>query len=150
MIFSAKISGIKETTEALKRLPAATTRPAVARGMNKALQPVRDAMASAAPVKTGLYRSRFTVSRKLSNKEWRKLKKDRTIAISMFAGAANPLSHLLEDGTKHRYQKSTGRYTGRGPRIPHVRPAWSGQKDRLLSEVGDVIWKEIQKVAGNK
>jgi len=43
-------------------------------------------------------------------------------------------AHIIEYGTKPRYQKS-GRYTGIGPAIPFFRPAVDTNKGRIQDEV---------------
>lgn len=48
----------------------------------------------------------------------------------------SPLAHLLEFGTTERTQKTTGRYTGRMPAQPFMRPAL----DEFTSDRATQIW----------
>lgn len=48
----------------------------------------------------------------------------------------SPLSHLMEFGTTDRTQKTTGRYTGRMPAQPFLRPAM----DEMTSDRAAQIW----------
>lgn len=52
--------------------------------------------------------------------------------------------HLIEFGTKDRYTKR-GKYTGRGPRLPFVEPAYRNKKDEVESRMGVEIGKVLKR-----
>lgn len=63
------------------------------------------------------------------------------LAVVGFTGKGYRLAHLFEYGTAERYQKTTGRYTGRMPMTPFARPG----VDAVRGEVSDKILASMKR-----
>lgn len=58
-----------------------------------------------------------------------------------------PHAKLVEFGTSERHQKKSGRYTGKMPRHPFLRPAWDYNKRRVLNDVINKLRALVEKSA---
>lgn len=152
MKVSVKVEGLKELDEALKDLPQATGKNVMRRAAEKALAPVIAAAKTFVPVDHGDLKRSLKVSRKLSKRQAALMRQEyRTegkAAVSVFAGpSALPHAHLIEFGTKPRYQKSTGKFVGQVAAQPFMRPAWDAKQNDVLAIFTKEMWTEIEKAA---
>lgn len=77
---------------------------------------------------------------KLSNRKQRSVTGQKATKDANATGIfANFKWRWLEFGTKPRTQKTTGRYTGVGPRLPHIFPTWREYKPKALRKMRRVI-----------
>lgn len=61
----------------------------------------------------------------------------------------SPLWHLLEFGTKARYTKS-GKYTGIGPRMPHIFPTYRAERKNYKRRMARVMRTAIKNAMENQ
>jgi len=171
-----KIEGLAELDKALAELPRATAKGVLVRVLKKRAQPVAERAKALAPVgATGGLRASITVSTSASGDVGkvayaRALRagasKAAAVAALRSAYRTNPdgtfakvfvgpgrdqgEAHLVEFGTADRYQQKSGKYVGRMPAKPFMRPAWDASKDATLAGIGADLWAEIQKTAARR
>ncbi len=129
-----KVFGLKELERALEGLPKATAKATLRVALKKAAQPVADAAASMAPVRTGRLSESISVRTQLSKRQ-RRGRKERG-AVVLHIGAETPRAphaHLVEFGTRFM------------PARPFLRPAWDGKKDGVLASIKTNLWSQIEK-----
>jgi HK97 gp10 family phage protein len=147
---SLKIEGLKELDAALAELPQATSKNVMRRAAKKALGIVIDAAIPNVPVDEGALKKSMKVSTRLSKRQAalarREFKTEGKAAIVMYAGpSAFPHAHLIEFGTKPRYQKKTGKFVGQVRARPFMRPAWDSKRAQVLVSFQSDMWTEIEK-----
>lgn len=146
-----KIEGLRELEKALMELKTTTAKGVARRAMKKSLAPFRDRAAAMAPRGTEPLEGRderladsLAITTRLSRSQRRGLKLDRD-TVYMFAGPSGQRhAHLVEFGTGPRFQKN-GRYVGRMPAQPFMRPAWDATKAEVLKRISEEMRREIEK-----
>jgi HK97 gp10 family phage protein len=149
---SMKIEGLKELDAALAELPQATSKNVMRRAARKSLEIVIKAADQYVPIDQGGLKKSLKVSTRLSKRQAtlarREFKTDGKAAIVMYAGpSALPHAHLIEFGTKPRYQKTTGKFVGQVRARPYMRPAWDANQTKVLTTFKNDMWSEIEKAA---
>ncbi|PRD42177.1 hypothetical protein C5748_17070 [Phyllobacterium phragmitis] len=77
---------------------------------------------------------------KLSNRQKKSVFGQRASKDTNATGIfAEYIWRWLEFGTGPRTQKTTGRYNGLGPRLPHIFPTWRAFKPKALRKMRRVI-----------
>ena len=143
------LHGAKELEKALLDLPKRIAKTAVRRGIVKLLQQVADDAQARVPVRSGRLKEKIAVRPQLSRRQKRGRAKDKGL-IEAFVGATPARhAHLVEFGTGPRMQRN-GKSTGAMPAQPFLRPAWDGAKGKLVDELGQVLWDEIEKAAPSR
>jgi HK97 gp10 family phage protein len=147
-----KVEGLKELDAALAELPKTTGKNVMRSAARKALEPVISAARPLVPEDSGNLKKSLKITTRLSKRQAaimrREYKTEGKAAISMFAGpSALPHAHLIEFGTKPRYQKKTGKFVGQVKAQPFLRPAWDSKKDDVLNIFKKEMWTKIEKAA---
>lgn len=136
--------------QAFRELGKRLTKGVVQRALLKAVRPVEEDAKTRVRVRRGNVKRRIAVSTKLSRRQKRAAKasgKGKPL-VEIYVGAAPARhAHLLEFGTGPRRHKKSGKSTGSMPPFPFMRPAWDGNKDRVLATFGKEMWIEIEKAA---
>ncbi|CAN5480509.1 HK97 gp10 family phage protein [soil metagenome] len=141
------LTGAKELEAALRALPDRITANVVQRALMKAGEPIAADARARAPVRSGRLRDRITVAKTLSKRQRRGRGKWKG-AVEAFIGASPARhAHLVEFGTGPRVSKKTGKSSGEMPAHPFMRPAWEAGKDKLLNDLGELLWAEIERAA---
>jgi len=145
--FSFELVGLKETMDAMEKLPTLSMKKGVVRNaLKKAALPVKEAAQSNAqrlPFDSEKIANSMKVSTSL--KKSQRGKQDRS-RVTVYVGSSHPLSHLFEFGTAERYTKS-GAYRGYIPPTPFMRQAWDSKKKIALDRIGEELWKALEKAA---
>jgi len=144
-----RVEGLSEVAAALSELGKATGKNVVRRAMLKALAPLRDQAAAAAPNLTGGLRRSLQISAKLSGRQQSVHKADigaQTVmtaegfrstpqtVVFMFVGPmGGPKSIVQEFGSVHVSPK------------PYLRPAWDSNAKPMLDTIAGELWAEIEK-----
>lgn len=140
------LHGAKELEAALREMPNRIAKGAVRRGIIKLLQQVADDAQGRVPVRSGRLRARIAVKPQLSRRQKRGRAKEKGL-IEAFVGATPARhAHLVEFGTGPRMQRS-GKSTGAMPARPFLRPAWDSARGKMVDDLGQVLWEEIEKAA---
>ena len=136
---AVKLSGVRELDLALAEMKKSTARGVLKRVALKALQPVVDAAKAMAPVDDGQLRDSIVASDQLAGNAKRSAPKlargERATGITVYAGTKNRNGVPREFGSV------------RAPAHPFMRPAWDGNKGRLLDSVAKDLAEEIEKTA---
>lgn len=131
-LFRFRITGLKEVQKRLLALPPKLERRVVAQAVRAAGRPILQVMKSILrPHRhTGnLLRSLGTRIRKYGSGSVVGIYGPRTKIKGERTGQH---ATLVDKGTKERWQKTTGRYTGRMPAIPYREPAYRAAKGRIV------------------
>jgi len=153
---TVSVEGLRETEAALRDLGKSLGKAVARRVVKRALQPVADrakATVEANSKRSGGLAESIVVTTsktKAARRVTRNTAKAGRFYTEMTAEATAPHAHLIEFGTGERFQKKSGRYTGRGPAEPFMRPAWDAEKGVMPGEVGRDLWVEISKAAARK
>ena len=151
-----EVKGLRELELALAELPKATARNTLVRAGKEALKPFLEDVKAMAPVDEpgqtperppGTYRDSWIISTRLNRNQARFARREGKSFAEVYAGTNDPLGVPLEFGTVERVQSATGRETGRITAKPHGRPAWDGAHSQVLSDLGGILFGEIQKSA---
>lgn len=163
---SVKLTGFSDLDAKLAALPDRIAKGAAVRGMKKASAVIaddqrrlvnpglRDSIVVRAKARnlTGLAEFGAVLgsggSRNDARAALRGARRDRGsegTRITVTIGSTSPLARLFEFGTKPRFQKTTGRYTGILPAAPFVRPSFDNNKDAALAAIKREITVEIGK-----
>jgi HK97 gp10 family phage protein len=147
---TVRVDGLLDLDKALQELATkATARNVIKRALNAAAQPIYQDMQAGAPNES--IRDSIEVSDKLTKRQAAQARKMGRAGVELFVGASykigtrGRLAHLFEFGTRGRYQKTTGRYTGAISTQPFVRPAWDANQGNALSILKEQMWAEITK-----
>jgi len=127
-----KVEGLRELLDGLSELKKPTQTNVLKRALMKAGEPVeRDAVARAPHLKGQLKRS-FGAGTKLTRRQKRLHPKESKVEV--YIGTGNiPHGHLQEFGSsRHAAQ-------------PFLRPAWDGNKMRVLESLKNDLAMEIEK-----
>lgn len=140
-----KVEGLKELDKALGEIGKAAAKAVLKRVGLKALEPVADAARSIAPddpeTQGHDLRTSIGVGTKLSRNQARQKKNsvkagEEKFFAEVYAGAGPlPQAHLQEFGAKG------------DPPQPFMRPAWDGNKTRVLDAIKSDLGAEIMKTA---
>lgn len=135
-----QLDGVKELAALFEQLPKSLTDAVLRNTGKRALVPVLAFARAIVSKHDGDLAKSMAISTKLSKNQRRRFRK--TGDVEVYAGPTNPRGahgHLVEFGTKARFQKSTGKFVGVMPAQPFMRPAW----DTLSGAVLEVFRKEI-------
>ena len=161
-----EMQGFKALDRMLQQLPKAMAKGVLRRALMKAGRPIEAAARRNAPNSSPdlIGPRQFTlaqsiiVSPKLAESQRKKNTALTRSAIIVFVGSTHPLAHLVEFGTRKRYQQGkkvstyttaagktkdvhlVGRYTGQMPANPFMRTAWEATKHEALR----ILVKEIE------
>jgi len=145
--FKFEIVGLKETMDALSKLPTMSMQKNVVRSaLKKASIPVLEDSKSNVqriPIHGDKILKSMKVSSNLKRSQRKALDRSR---VYMYIGASSPLSHLFEFGTAARFTKNRA-YRGFISPMPFLRPAWDSKRDVSLRVLKEELWKSIQKSA---
>ena len=133
------VTGLRDLEKAMEGMKKSTGRGLLRRVGIKALTPIADAGRSNAPKGQGDLKESYGVSTKLSKRQaklHRKLVKDSKAAIEVFAGPG-ALSQAIQTEFGNDDQSPQ----------PHLRPAWSAGKDKVLVGVKSGLAEAIAKSA---
>ena len=134
-----RIEGLAEVQTALRELPNATAKNIMRRILKKRGEPIADAARQKVPVDKGHLKNSITVATKLVKSQRRKHKKPDKDDVEVYVGpGADPAAHLQEFGTVNH------------PPQPFMRPAWDGEKDKVLENLREDMWTEIKKAAARR
>jgi len=129
---SHKIEGLAELDAALTELPKATARNVLLRVLKKQGAPIRDTGESLAPRLEGGLKQSYTVGTKLSRRQKSKLKKESMVEVYIGPGP-HAKGVQTEFGNAHQAAQ------------PHLRPAFDGNMDKVLSGITGDLGDEIEK-----
>lgn len=131
-----RVEGLDDLQYALRELPDATAKNVLRRVARKVLQPIADAAAAKAPVRSGALVGSIIVSPRLSRRQRSKFQPVDPNDVVMFVGpGALPQSHHMEFGTVEVTPR------------PYLRPAWGAGKQQVLESIKEELWTEIEKAA---
>jgi len=166
MSFRVSVSGLRELDAALGELPKATAKAVLKRVLIKAGQPVADAASAMAPKDTGELAASIQVGSKISNTvgkaEFAAAMKGglgKAAAVGALRGARRAAAgqgSFAEAFIGPRKAKSKKDAIKRivqefgsvnQPGSPYLRPAWDGNKDKVLSIIKNDLVDEIIKTA---
>jgi len=145
--FSFELVGLKETMDALEKLPTLSMKKTVVRNaLKKSALPIKEA-AQANAQRLPFDSEKIADSMKVSTslKKSQRGRADRS-RVTVYVGSSHPLSHLFEFGTAERYTKS-GAYRGYIPPNPFMRQAWDSKKNIALSRLKEELWRALEKAA---
>lgn len=163
---SVKLVGFAELDAKLAALPDRIAKGAAVRGMKKASAVIaddqrrlvnpglRDSIVVKAKVRnlTGLAEFGAVLGSGGSRSDARaalrgarRTRGSEGTRVTVTIGSTSPLARLFEFGTKPRFQKTTGRYTGVLPAAPFVRPSFDNNRDAALAAIKREIAVEIGK-----
>lgn len=173
MSIRVSVSGLRELDAALGELPKATARNVLKRVLIKAGQPVAEAASALAPKDTHELEKSITVGSKISNKvgnaEFAAAMKaglGKGAAVSAMRGARRaaagegsfavayigPTKSTSKKNAIKRIVQEFGSVNQ--PGTPYLRPAWDGNKDKVLDiikrDLGDEIIKTAKRAAKRK
>ncbi len=132
-----KIEGLREVKEALHKLEKkATAKNVMRRVLRERAKPIAVDAKNLVPVDKGALKDSIGVSTVLAKSQRRKFKKEDPDDVVVFVGAgAHPQASLQEFGTTDF------------PPQPYMRPAWERNKNSILTNITEDMWKEIKKAA---
>ena len=127
MTASFKLTGTRELEKALADLGRATGRNTARRALKKSAQIVADEAQILVPVDQGELMDSIKVSPKA--------KRNRTAKgeVEMFVGPTVYYGHFVEFGTVKQSAQ------------PYMRPAWESNKGKVLDDLGENLWAEIDR-----
>lgn len=127
-----KIEGLRELQSSLAELKKATQTNVLKRALMKAGAPVeRDAEARAPHLRGHLKRG-ITTATKLTRRQKSRHRKESKVEVHIGAGG-HPQAHLQEFGTAHHSPQ------------PFLRPAWDGNRMKVLASIRNDLAFEIDK-----
>ena len=129
-----RVEGLKELQDALADFPKATSRNVLLRTLKQQAAPIASAGESYAPKLTGRLARSYSVSTKLSRSQRRKFPKESPVEVYV-GPAPSAKSIQTEFGNSHQAAE------------PHLRPAWDGNVQRVLSGIRQALAREIEKAA---
>jgi HK97 gp10 family phage protein len=138
-----KLTGFKELEAALEELTKAAGKGVLRRAGKTVLQQIADAAQGMAPRAPGpgggTLAESIAVSTVLSKQQkaqHRKTVKDDKSSVEVFVGAGpDPAAHNQEFGNANHGAQ------------PFMRPAWDAGKAKVLDDLKDELWTEIDKAA---
>ena len=151
----ATVTGLREIEQAMEGLTKAAGRGVLRRAGIKALEPMAEDARGRAPddpATTGFdLKKSITVGTKLSRSQRKALRKaGGKSAVEVYMGPG-PLPQAIPSEFGTSPFTNGGIFAGtQNPGVkaqPYMRPAWDGGKDRLLNDLKDELWAEIEKAA---
>jgi len=150
--FSFELVGLKETMDALEKLPTLSMKKTVVRNaLKKAALPIKTAAIQNAPwaPKPKAYAKskhlKETIKITTSLKKSQRGRVDRS-RVTVYVGSSSPHAHLVEFGTTERYTKK-GASKGFTSPNPFFRQAWDSKKNISLSRLKEELWRALEKAA---
>ena len=152
--FSFELVGLKETMDALEKLPTLSMKKGVVRNaLKKAALPIKQAAIENCPydprVTKGFeYSKHLKETIKISTSlkaSQRKGRFDKSV-VTVYVGSSSPHAHLVEFGTGPRYDPN-GAYRGVMPADPFFRGAWDSKKKTALGLLQQELWRALEKAA---
>ena len=143
-----RLEGGMDIERALGRLDRAVARRVSVRSMREVLQPVAS-MANA--LWPGSSDDVFTIRTRISRGQMSDSHMVRGPSIiNLFVGApgggaGTPHAHLIEFGTGPRYTRN-GAFRGSVSPLAMLQPAWDMHRAQMLTNLGRLIWNEIERV----
>ncbi|WP_112312253.1 HK97-gp10 family putative phage morphogenesis protein [Pseudogemmobacter bohemicus] len=153
-----EMDGWEDLNKALEGLEKLSTQKAALRkALAKAAQPMADDARSRAPKgPTGNLQNSITVSGKLNKSQTRAAKGDKVKhEVNLYVGPSWPKgahAHLVEFGTaphKNKGKFAGSDHPGTSPK-PFMRPAFEAGTNKLLIDLGEEMWIEINKAVKNQ
>jgi HK97 gp10 family phage protein len=133
MSIRVKIEGLKELQASIRELGKATGRNVMRRALLKAAEPLVEAAASNAPVRTGFLREDIEASTRLTKSARRNHGKLSPTGVEVYVGpGAAPRGIMQEFGTIHH------------PPQPFLRPAFDATHGEILSSIREDLKGEIE------
>lgn len=132
-----KIGGFKELEKAFNQLPNAVSKRILRASIKRALKPIKADAKNRVPVRTGKLRDSIIITTKLSKSQ----EADSTLKtgfVRVMVGTEWPEGahgHLIEFGAADRMSQ------------PFMRPAWDMGFHRSIQDIGDDLWKSLQRLA---
>lgn len=137
------ISGLQDVRKVLNALPGKVQTKVVKNALRAGARVIRNEIRTSSRVPV-LAR---TVTVKTTSKKERARTPDLGDVHVAFRAPGNRLAALFEFGTGPRVQKTTGRYTGRIPATPTVRPAFYRTRDQVIGVSGKSLGKGVEREA---
>lgn len=125
-----KLTGTKELEKALADLGRATGRNTARRALKKSAQIVADEAQILVPVDQGELMDSIIVSTKLNSAQRHRKTKG---GVDMHVGPTVYYGHFVEFGTVKQSAQ------------PFMRPAWESNKEKVLGDLGENLWAEIDR-----
>lgn len=147
MKFDFKLAGVEDLAALFDQLPRAVGKQVLTRALAKAGLPVAIAARAMAARSSGPgphLADGIAIGTQLTRTQRRQA--PPAGGVTVFVGARTPNAHLVEFGTGPRFTRS-GRYAGRMPAKPFLRPAWDTNKGRVLEILKAELWAELLKAA---
>lgn len=141
MSIRVKIEGLKELQDTLQELGKVAGRNIMRRVLIARAEPIAEAAADLAPVRTGNTRDNIAVSTRLGRKARSGHDKLSPHAVEVYIGPTEPnvfYSTYTEFGTSKSAPK------------PFMRPAWDAASETLIDGLADDIRAEIDKVVARR
>lgn len=135
-----RLDGVKEVLDTFRKLEESARIEATAEALADSLEPIAETARALAPVKSGRLRRAIHVFR-FPSKLQRRLARAKPAEqyayvgadYSRFSGKAAKHAHIVEHGSAGRVTKS-GRYTGKMPAHPFMRPAFDARAKGAISD----------------
>lgn len=127
-----KIEGLDLLDDALKELPKATARNVLLRTLKEQGQPIKDAGERLAPRDEGGLQESYTVGTKLSRRQKGLHRKESMVEVFIGPGPAAKAVQT-EFGNAHQAAQ------------PHLRPAFDGNVQKVLTGIRDSLAEQIEK-----
>lgn len=136
-----QLGGVEELLNAFDELPKAVGKAVLVDVCARAAKPIVEAAKLLAPEDP---EHPGSLKQSIGIRRWRGKKWSGVIIGPQWPAGAH--GHLVEFGTGPRYLRS-GKYVGRMPMKPFMRPAWDANKDRALEIMRTEIWDALAKAA---
>jgi HK97 gp10 family phage protein len=139
-VVTFRVEGLSESLDALRDLrdnlgvSNATAKNTLKRALIYAAEPIEQAAAAAAPVRSGRLKTSIGTGTKLSRRQ--RAEHTKQPGVEIFVGAGpNPQAHLQEFGTAHHAPQ------------PFMRPAIDANIDNAIKRFSDQVKLEVEKTA---
>lgn len=150
-----KLTGLRETQRALKKLPDEIEVLAVERALTEAAEPMRAMAEELAPRARdeNSLQDNIVITTRLTTSGRASAPADRRDEATVYLGpdlekpGAAPHAHLVEFGTGPRFHDETGKYVGQMPAQPFMRPAFDSKKAETVRRFGPLLWEIIKRNA---
>jgi hypothetical protein len=140
------MTGFEELDRKMKRLPLVFTHKIVGSAIFKSAKPAVDATKMILLTKTKRRTGNLVESIGRVRTPIKKANEIGEVKVGPRVGGRYKgfHGHLIEFGTKDRYTKAN-KYTGRGPRLPYIAPAFAQTHKLVLSNVEKNMWIIIRR-----
>lgn len=128
-----KLEGVEDLQKALMELKGSTAKGVARKVLKKNGQLIADAASALAPEGEGHLAKSYVVTSRLTKSQYAKARREGRDDVFQYVGTANPAGQQQEFGNaQHGAQ-------------PHLRPAWEGEKDRVLQGITQDMTTEVAK-----